>query len=125
MKGFQPFYLLINWAKTSLGYFYFKTKKGRDYLLDLVNMSDTLVIDGRINTVISGTAAQRELLQTALNKLENEGEIFYGLFVSTESVMSCSVRNMDDRHIHFIDGAEGGYTKAAGLLKHKIHKVHQ
>ena len=88
-------------------------------------MSDTLVIDGRINTVISGTAAQRELLQTALNKLENEGEIFYGLFVSTESVMSCYVRNMDDRHIHFIDGAEGGYTKAAGLLKHKIHKVHQ
>ena len=95
------------------------------YLASLVDMSDILVIDGRINTVISGNARQRELLVIALNKIEKVGEIIYGLHVSKESVMSCYVRNMDDRHIHFIDGAEGGYTKAAGLLKHKIHKGHQ
>jgi hypothetical protein len=83
-------------------------------------MSDTLVIDGRINTVISGTAQQRELLETALSKIERDGEIFYGLFVSKESVMSCYVRNMNDRHVHFVDGAEGGYTKAAGVIKQKI-----
>jgi hypothetical protein len=33
--------------------------------------------------------------------------------------MSCYVRNLNDRHIHFIDGAEGGYTKAAGVIKQK------
>jgi hypothetical protein len=120
MGGFRPFYLLINLLKTSLGYFYFKTKKGKRYLNNLVDLSDTLVIDGRINTVISGTAQQRELLETALNKIENEGEILYGLYVSKESVMSCYVRNMNDRHVHFVDGAEGGYTKAAGVIKRKI-----
>jgi hypothetical protein len=120
MGGFRPFYLLTNWIKTSLGYFYFKTKKGKVYLHNLVDMSDTLVIDGRINTVISGTAQQRELLETALSKIERDGEIFYGLFVSNESVMSCYVRNMNDRHVHFVDGAEGGYTKAAGVIKQKI-----
>ena len=56
MGGFRPFYLLSNWTKASLGYFYFKTKKGKEYLHSLVEMSDTLVIDGRINTVICGTA---------------------------------------------------------------------
>ena len=120
MGGFKPFYVLMNWIKISLGYFYFKTKKGKAYLHNLVDLSDTLVIDGRINTVISGTAQQRELLETALNKIESEGEIIYGLYVSKESVMSCYVRNMSDRHIHFVDGAEGGYTKAAGVIKQKI-----
>jgi hypothetical protein len=119
MGGFKPFYLLLNWIKTSIGYFYFKTKKGKVYLHNLVDMSDTLVIDGKINTVISGNAQQREWLQTALNKIENDGEILYGLFVSKESVMSCYVRNMNDRHVHFVDGAEGGYTKAAGVIKQK------
>jgi peroxiredoxin len=78
-----------------------------------------LVIDGKVNTVISGTAVQREKLQAALNKLEQEGEINYGLYVSRESVMSCYVRNLNEEHIHFVDGAEGGYTKAAGMLKRK------
>lgn len=120
MQRFRAFYLLFNWIKTSLGYFYFRTKKGRVYLANLVEMSDILVIDGKINTVISGNARQRELLENALNKIEKDGEIIYGLHVSKESVMSCYVRNMDDRHIHFVDGAEGGYTNAASVLKQKM-----
>ena len=120
MGGFRPFYLLANWIKTLLGYFYFKTKKGKVYLHNLVDMSDTLIIDGKINTVISGTAQQRELLEAALKKIERDGEILYGLYVSNESIMSCYVRNMNDRHIHFVDGAGGGYTNAAGVLKQKI-----
>ncbi len=117
---FNTFYLFTNWIKCSLGYFYFKTKKGMVYLTNLVEMSDTLVIDGKINTVISGTSKQREQLEAALNEIEMNGEILYGLYVSKESVMSCYVRNMNDRHVHFIDGAEGGYTKAATILKKKI-----
>ena len=54
-----------------------------------------------------------------MSKIEREGEILYGLYVSKESVMSCYVRNLNDRHIHFVDGAEGGYTKAAGVIKQK------
>jgi hypothetical protein len=118
--GFRPTYLLHKWVTTLLGYFYFRTKQGKKYLLQLVDMSDTLVIDGKINTVISGTTLQREQLQLALNDLENDGHINYGLYVSKESVMSCYVRNMNESHIHFVDGAEGGYTKAAGMLKRKF-----
>lgn len=118
--SFKPTYVLHKWVTTLLGYFYFRTRQGKKYLLQLVDMSDTLVIDGKINTVISGTISQREKLQTALNELENEGHINYGLFVSKESVMSCYVRSMNENHIHFVDGAEGGYTKAAGMLKRKI-----
>jgi len=119
MGGFNIFNFINTWIRTNLGYFYFKTRKGRVYLHNLVSTSDTLVIDGRINTVISGTAEQREMLVNELNKLEAEGEILYGYHISKESVMSCYVRNINDKHIHFIDGAEGGYTKAAGVIKKK------
>ena len=83
-------------------------------------MSDTLVIDGKINTVITGTAKQREKLEAALSEIEHSGEIIYGLHVSKESVMSCYVRDMNEGHVHFVDGAEGGYTKAATIMKKKI-----
>src|SRR5688572_7363509 len=118
--GYRPIYLMHKWITTLLGYFYFRTKQGKRYLLQLVDMSDTLIIDGRINTEISGTYQQREQLVSALNELETRGFIHYGLFVSKESIMSCYVRNMNERHIHFVDGSEGGYTKAAGMLKSKF-----
>jgi hypothetical protein len=118
-KRFRPFFLLFQWIKMLLGYFYFRTKEGKRYLHELVELSDTLVIDGKINTVISGTSRQRELLKAELDKLEAAGDIHYGFFVSKESIMSCYVRSLNKDHIHFVDGAEGGYTKAAGMLKQK------
>lgn len=123
LGGYKPFYLIRTWVTTLLGSLYFQTKQGKVYLTRLVDMSDTLVIDGKINTVISGTSIQREKLVKELNKLEETGEILYGLFVSKESVMSCYVRNMNDQHVHFIDGSEGGYTKAASILKKKIKPI--
>ncbi|MGC4103098.1 DUF3095 family protein [Ferruginibacter sp.] len=119
MGGFRPLNVLNTWIRTSLGYLYFKTKKGKVYLHSLIDMSDTLIIDGRINTVISGNAQQRAQLETALDHMEMTGEIIYGLYVSKESVMSCYVKDIHQQHIHFVDGAEGGYTKAAGVIKQK------
>jgi Protein of unknown function (DUF3095) len=120
---FNLLYLVKTWATTLLGKLYFKTKKGKEYLYKLVDLTDTLVIDGKINTVITGTVAQREKLVLALDQLEQSGLILYGLHISNASIMSCYVRNMDEDHIHFIDGADGGYTKAAGVLKEKIARL--
>jgi len=101
---------------------YFRTPQGKRFLKTLVQTSDTLVVDGKINTVISGNKGQRLLLQQALIQLEQSGEIIYGLHISNASIMSCYVREKDDLHIHFVDGSEGGYTNAAIMLKSKIRK---
>ncbi|SKB51215.1 DUF3095 domain-containing protein [Dyadobacter psychrophilus] len=116
------FNIIGNWFAAITGYFYFRTAKGKNYLKSLVEMADTLVIDGKINTVISGTERQRIALQKVLDDMESNNEIRYGLYVSTESVMSCYVRDLKDGHIHFVDGSDGGYTKAAGVLKPKLRK---
>ncbi|GGH04870.1 DUF3095 domain-containing protein [Mucilaginibacter phyllosphaerae] len=114
------FELVKTWLVTLYGFIYFRTQSGRRYLKSLVEMADTLVIDGKINTVISGTINQRKALQQALDELEQEGAILYGLHISTASIMSCYVRDLKDGHIHFVDGSEGGYTQAAKMLKEKF-----
>jgi hypothetical protein len=120
LGNFNMIYMLKSWVTAQLGKLYFRTKKGKEYLYKLVDMADTLVIDGKINTVITGSEAQRQSLEKVLTELESQGLLLYGLHVSSESVMSCYVRNLDDQHVHFVDGADGGYTKAAGVLKMKL-----
>jgi len=111
---FDGFYFLKNLVKTNIGKFYLKNSKaGKRYLQKLVELTDTLTIDGRINTVITGTSEQRISLIAFLDHLERSNKIKYGLYVSQESVMSCYVRNMStNEHIHFVDGADGGLYKS-------------
>lgn len=106
----------------NFGEFYLKnTQSGKSYLQKLVELSDNLTLDGRINTVITGTSDQRKKLVAYLDKLEDLNLIKYGVHVSAESIMSCYVKDMStDQHIHFIDGGDGGYTKAANQLKSKF-----
>ena len=118
---FQWGYLLGQWFRTLIGPLYFAlSKDGSHYLERIVQLSDTLMIDGRVNTVMSGTAAQRRALSTALSTLEEQGDIRFGLQICAASVMSCYVRDRRDQHIHFVDGLGGGYTQAATMLKQKL-----
>ncbi|AWA29698.1 DUF3095 domain-containing protein [Flavobacterium magnum] len=112
--------LIRKWLFTSFIYLYFKTRNGKKYLENLVAMSDTLVLDGKINTVISGTVRQRQALLELLDRMEADAEIVYGMHLSNASIMSCYVRDVKDDHIHFVDGSDGGYTQAAGMLKRKL-----
>ncbi|MCH4822312.1 DUF3095 domain-containing protein [Gramella lutea] len=111
-----------NWFMASFGSIYLNSSNsGKNYLKKLVELSDNLTLDGRINTVISGTQEQREKLLAYLDELEELNLIKYGYHVSEESIMSCYVKDIHkDQHIHFVDGGNGGYTKAANQLKKKF-----
>lgn len=114
-------YLFENWLRTLIGPLYLRhVKEGRGYLRSIAQRSDTLMLDGRVNTVIAGTAGQRRRLVEILDRMEAQGRIHYGLHVCAESVMSCYVRDRFNDHVHFIDGLGGGYTLAATVLKKKL-----
>ena len=109
------------WLMGFIGkYFYLPNANGQKYLKELIQLSDILVIDGRINTVISGDATQRQLLTEYLDDLEKNRLINYGIYVSKTSIMSCYILNRKAKHIHFVDGGNSGYTRAAMVLKEKI-----
>ena len=116
-------YQIYETLSTKLGVIMFRFNKSyKRYLSKMVELSDTLVIDGRINTVISGNAVQREKLYQALLKMEEEGDLIFGMHVSQESILSCYVRDMKNDHIHFVDGSEGGYTRAAKVIKQILRR---
>lgn len=118
---FQLRYLIQNWIATLYGPWYFRrTAAGKNYLAKISQLTDTLMLDGNINTVVSGTNAQIQELTTYLETREKEGKIIFGLHVTHASVMSCYVRDHDEDHIHFLDGTEGGYTSAARMFKAKL-----
>ncbi len=60
-------------------------------------------------------AALRDLLDRA----RKEGVARYGMCEQDAAMMTCIVPSaLRDDHVHFIDGAAGGYTAAAAALKH-------
>ena len=57
-------------------------------------------------------------LETVLQQAANAGLIQYGIATQDEAMMTCIVPSiLTDDHLHFIDGAAGGYTKAATVMK--------
>lgn len=115
--------------ETMIGRWFFKYNlkvkelKGQEYLKQLIEFSDILTIDGRINTIVSGTAENRQQLIAYLNEQENKGLLIYGHHVSPESIMTCYIENRKNKHIHFVDGSNGGYTQAAKELKSKLKEL--
>lgn len=113
--------LVASWWRSFMGNWFIKyTSTGRNYLNDLIQLTETLLIDGAINTVISGKESQRERLLKYLDDLEKNGSIVYGYYCSSNSILSCFVTALDDYHIHFLDGGNGGYTQASKILKPKL-----
>ncbi len=122
-------YFLKAFFETLVGRLYFKYNwkvndlKGQEYLEQVIAFSDTLTIDGRINTIVSGTKENRIRLLKYLNEQEQKGLLIFGHFVSTESIMTCYIENRNNKHIHFLDGSNGGYTEAAKELKPKLQML--
>lgn len=119
---FDRQYLIKNWLLTNFGKYYFKFfKGGKEYLYKVSQLSDTIMLDGSINTVFSGTEKQISKLKLLLDLLESDKEIIYGMHATYASIMSCYIEDREEKHIHFVDGTEGGYTTAAGELKRKMN----
>jgi hypothetical protein len=119
----QTTYLLSSWLITMIGTVYFKFfKAGKIYKNAVTQLSDTIMLDGLLNTVISGTDDQVNRLKTLLDDLESDSKIIYGIHITHASIMSCYIEDRGEKHIHFVDGTEGGYTSAAIMFKEKLKK---
>lgn len=122
-------YLITEFFKSLIGRFYFRYNikindlRGLDYLTELISNADTLVIDGRINTIISGKTDKRIQFLEYLSIQEKQGNLIYGYHISNESIMTCYIENRKAKHIHFVDGADGGYTEAAKEFKLKQRRL--
>ena len=57
-------------------------------------------------------------IQTMLEQARGQGKIRYGLHAQDEVMMTCFVPSATrDDHVHFVDGASGGYAQAAAVMQ--------
>ena len=116
-------YLMKIRAQTLLGWFLIRfgmhTEKTdwRRYKTVLARNSDVKKFNDCFRQILAGTAAQRAALTAWLDERFARRELVYGMHVADRAQMTCLVFDYSGRHLHFIDGADGGLFMAAKALK--------
>jgi len=96
-----------------------KANWGR-YKRDTVTNSDYQKFDGVLRMVLSASDTQRAQLVEWLHQRFRAGELAYGLHISVEALVTCLIFEREGGHLHFIDGANGGYALASVDLKTRL-----
>ena len=80
--------------------------------------------DEILRMVLDVTPRQLAQITTMLEKLHQSGKIRFGMHESDSALMTCFVYGLNDgEHIHFVDGADGGYALAARQMKSQSKKL--
>jgi len=97
-----------------------KGVEGKKYIDDLVANTDFQKFDDTLRMVIDSAPEQTVRLQSWLEKKHNDGRLYYGIHTGPEAIVTCLVFDRVENHLHFIDGASGGYALAAKVMKDQM-----
>lgn len=86
----------------------------------LVAHTDYRKFDDTLRMVVDLSAEQLADFVQVLQRMQEQGTLFYGVHEADAAMMTCLVWDRDRDHLHFIDGADGGYALAAKQLKAQI-----
>lgn len=79
--------------------------------------SDFRKISDRLMMTIDCDEGTLRRLRERLERAREEGTARFGMSLQDEAIITCIVPSyVQDDHIHFIDGADGGYTAAASAM---------
>jgi hypothetical protein len=93
------------------------------YKQTLVQNSDVRKFNDVYRQILAGKPEQREALDAWLAERYAARELVYGLHVTDRAHMTCLVFNYSGKHLHFIDGADGGLFLAAKAFKERAAKL--
>jgi hypothetical protein len=94
-----------------------------DYKSDFVKNADFRKFSDGLKLVLSGTVSQRKQLRAYLTKQFNDRKLVFGTHSSPASMTTCFVTDYQKKHVHFIDGTNGGYAAASVELKEQIKQL--
>lgn len=94
------------------------------YVASLAAGSDFRKFDDMLRMVRDCDPVKRRRLEEFLEGKRRLGQLVYGVHVSGKAMMTCLMFNLRD-HVHFIDGADGGYALAARQLKDQLKALAQ
>jgi hypothetical protein len=90
----------------------------KNYVQQVVENSDFRKYDDGLRMIIDCTTELERALTELLAKAASQKIVRYGLHRQDAAMMTCFTPSvMRSDHVHFIDGARGGYASAATALK--------
>jgi hypothetical protein len=117
------------WAQSLIGRFLMARRMKTEvtdwgaYPTLLREATDYRKFDGVLRMVLAGSTAQRLELEALLDDLYEQGTLAYGVHVSDRATLTCLVYERMGHQVHFVDGAEGGYTAAAVPFKQRLRTL--
>lgn len=113
LLGFTLFAYLILRFKLRVGNF-----DPRLYVSQVVANSDFRKYDDALRMVLDCTPELADEIERRLTQAAANGTARYGLYRQDAAMMTCfTPAASNSNHVHFIDGARGGYASAAVALK--------
>ncbi len=92
------------------------------YKKTLARNSDVRKFSDVYRQILAGNEAQRLALDAWLQQQFKRRQLIYGLHVTDRAHMTCLVFDYSGRHLHFIDGADGGLFLAAKAFKERANQ---
>ncbi|MBO6939838.1 MAG: DUF3095 domain-containing protein [Deltaproteobacteria bacterium] len=93
---------------------------GLVYREQVVANTDFRKFDDTLRMVVDVTKAQREAIVAFLEKAHAAGTLVWGIHEAPSALMTCVITEHQGNHVHFVDGADGGYALAAKQLKAQL-----
>jgi hypothetical protein len=91
------------------------------YLSEVAANSDFRKFDDALRMIIDCSPGMAQKIEHALAAAEREGQVRYGCHREQAAIMTCFTPSpAQPSHVHFIDGAQGGYALAAAALKQRL-----
>lgn len=111
-------------AETLVAWFFLRTGlpvggfDPAEYRRAVARNADFRKFDDGLKMTLDVDPATVEDLRGVLEQAQADGIVEFGLFQQEEAMMTCIVPSpRQGNHVHFIDGASGGYTQAAAQIK--------
>ena len=127
-KIIKKFLLKLKVKCTNLiGYFLMKFNIGKwsSYKKRILNTSDTEKFDDTLRMVVSANSPESTKLCAYLEEEYKTKSLVYGIHESKSSLMTCLIFQRHGQHVHFVDGANGGYASAAKAMKKRLSKINK
>jgi Protein of unknown function (DUF3095) len=93
----------------------------RKYLSEVAANSDFRKFDDALRMIVDCSPGMAQKIEDTLAAAEKDGHIRYGCHREDAAIMTCFTPSPSQpSHVHFIDGARGGYALAAAALKQRL-----
>jgi hypothetical protein len=91
------------------------------YREELRHNSDFRRFDDMLRLLVDCSEEQADQIERWLQARATQGRLNYGLHRADRALMTCMVFDLSQgEHVHFVDGADGGFALAARELKRQL-----